>query len=374
MKPAQRLVLLLILLFSPTPAGALAAPANGGLAADLARLREVTVGPPIDLPGRELAIGRALIKSVPGDRIRPLRSGQRTVGVLIEGRPLLTYRVEDAFSIPVAKRNLRTSTGLVPRIEGSTLRFEKSLTAVAAWGIGLLPEPAEPIAGADGGALPAWLAELLVRKTDDNPERDLLLSMTQGDKAYRWAVFHAAGDDYLLDVDTHPAIRREVVRALRGRRRRLQGLWRPPLRLDTRQPADCLDVVGRAATRLRDGGNRHRLGQSARGRRHDHFPDHRPGASRRSAHPSFFAAFAIRGHRQKGTRAPRFEAPRRGQARRLHPPRGYSPDSAPRCAAQRRKSHLRGRDRRRDPRPAGGQQLLDPAHRVLVSEAALFGN
>ena len=203
---------------APPPVSALPADRESGIAGDLARLRDVEPGAPLSLPGGELTVGRAVIKSASGDRVRALRSGGRTVGVLIEGRPLLTYRVDDAFSIPFAKRNLRASTGLVPRLDGAVLKFEKQLAAAAVWGVGLLDGvPGE--AAAEPGPLPGWLLELLAEKTSDNPERDLLLSTTQGDSGYRWAVFHAAGDDYVLDVDTHPSVREESF----GRFERVDG-------------------------------------------------------------------------------------------------------------------------------------------------------
>ena len=222
MKPASRLapgILLLVLLAAPTLALACPADPQSGLSGDLARLLDVTLGAPLTLPEGELRIGRAVIKTGSGDRVRPLRSGDRAVGLLVEGRPLLTYRVEDAFSIPVARRNLRASTGLVPRMDGAALKFEKALTAVAVWGVGFPSGTAAPAVAGESARLPEWLLELLAEKTDDNPERDLLLSTTQGDSAYRWAVFHAAGDDYVLDVDTHPAIRAESF----GRFERVDG-------------------------------------------------------------------------------------------------------------------------------------------------------
>lgn len=222
MRVARRLALVLLpLLLCLAPAAAPALPADplSGLAGDLARLRDVRIGASLPLPAGELSVGRAVIKSASGDRVRALLAGDRTVGLLIEGKPLLTYRVADAFSIPVAKRNLRAGTGLVPRLDGKELKFEKQLTAVAVWGVGLIPASAAPAGAADSGMLPGWLLELLAEKTSDNPERDLLLSTTQGDSAYRWAVFHAAGDDYVLDVDSHPAIREESF----GRFERVDG-------------------------------------------------------------------------------------------------------------------------------------------------------
>lgn len=222
MKSASRLALealLLLLCLAPGAASAVPADAPSGLAGELARLRGVRIGGPLTLPGGELVVGRAVIRSTSGDRVRTLLAGERTVGLPIEGRPLLVYRVEDAFSIPVAKRNLRATTGLVPRLDGAALKFEKPLTAAAIWGVGLLPASAAPDLAAEPTALPGWLLELLAGKTSDNPERDLLLSTTQGDSGYRWAVFHAAGDDYVLDVDTHPSVREESF----GRFERVDG-------------------------------------------------------------------------------------------------------------------------------------------------------
>jgi len=182
---------------------------QAGLAGDLARLRDVRAGAELDLPGGELQVGRAAIKLANGDRVRTLVAGGSTIGLLIEGKPLLTYRVEDPFAIPVARRNLRPATGLVPRLDGAVLKFEKQLSAAAIWGVGLTPESSSPAPASEPVALPAWLAEILAEKTSDNPERDLLLSTSQGDSTYRWAALHALGDDYVLDIDPHPAVRSE---------------------------------------------------------------------------------------------------------------------------------------------------------------------
>ena len=221
MKLAHRWTIetLLLLCLAPTALPALPLEPPAGLAADLARLRDVRAGAEVSLPGGELRVGRAVIKLASGDRVRALAAGDRTVGLLIEGKPLLTYRVEDRFSIPVARRNLRPSTGLVPRMDGGALEIEKQLSAAAVWGVGLLPGTPTQALAAEAGALPGWLLELLAEKTSDNPERDLLLSTSQGDSAYRWAVLHASGDDYVLEVDTHPAIREESL----GRFERVDG-------------------------------------------------------------------------------------------------------------------------------------------------------
>lgn len=220
MEFGQRRTLETLLLLCLSASGLLAQPLpQAGLASDLARLRDVRAGAEVSLPGGELRVGRAVLKLASGDRARVLRSGDRTVGLLVDGKPLLTYRVEDPLSIPVARRNLRLSTGLEPRMGGGALNLEKQLTAAAIWGVNLLPESSVQELVAETAALPGWLGELLAEKTSDNPERDLLLSTVQGDAGYRWAAFHASGDDYVLEVDTQPAVREESL----GRFERVDG-------------------------------------------------------------------------------------------------------------------------------------------------------
>jgi hypothetical protein len=204
----QRLVLLAALGAGSTTSGASAA---GGLAEQLSHLRNPKLGEPMALPGGELRIGRALLRSSSPKPVRPLVADGRTIGLLLEGASTLIYRVDDEFSIPLAKRNLRSLTGLVPRPAGSALEIEKPLQGAAVWGFGLLPEPTGSAPATATAPLPAWLTELLVRKLGDNPERDLLLSSANGDSSYRWAAFHALGDDYVLDFDPQPAVRAEAL-------------------------------------------------------------------------------------------------------------------------------------------------------------------
>ncbi|MEO8277214.1 MAG: M1 family aminopeptidase [Thermoanaerobaculia bacterium] len=215
---------LLLFAFSQPSISAPAAASPGRLADDLSAFLHVTVGPPVSLAGGELRVGRATLRPASGS-VRPLLAAGRAVGILMEGAATMSYVIEDPFSIPVARRNLRASTGLTSRIDGKLLRIDKALSGAAVWGFGLIPETAAPPAtggaaeGATvqgGGALPAWLKEILEKKTDDNPERDLLISSAQGDAGYRWAALHAAGDDYLLDVDPQPAFRQETLARFRS--------------------------------------------------------------------------------------------------------------------------------------------------------------
>jgi|CXWL01.1.fsa_nt_gi hypothetical protein len=238
------------------------------LADQLARLQAPQVGPRVALPDGELRVGHAVLRPRPASTVRRLLVGDRTVGVIFDGGVALVYRVEDPFSVPVAKRNLRSSTGLSPRADGAALVIEKVLEGAAVWGYGLLPdaelattaEPPPPPA-----PLPEWLAELMSKKLGENPALDLLVSSAQGDAGYRWAALHASGDDYVLDVDPRPAVAIEqlsryqpIDRAARiyGGRWNAHGLvtqptaahWWDARPLDFATTATAIDLVNPSGT------------------------------------------------------------------------------------------------------------------------------
>ncbi len=212
---ATRLVWFRLLLAGTSAwlAGAPAA-ASPPLAEAYRALARPALGELFDLPGGSIHIGRAELKPAAGVRARALLADGRVCGLLFEGEVTLHYLVDDAFSVPVARRNLKPQSAIVPRAEGQGFAFSLALSGAAIWG----PDPAlaqAPASVAPGARLPAWLTEILARKVGGNPSRDLLISERNGEPGYRWAALHTAGDDYLLDFDPRRAVRTESLARLR---------------------------------------------------------------------------------------------------------------------------------------------------------------
>jgi hypothetical protein len=215
MRPRPRVLALSLLLAAPlraeTPVPA--APSLADFYAALARPAVLGVAPAPEL----LRVGRAEIRPLPGARLLVLAAAGNPCAWVLDGEARLSYRIEDRFSVPVARRNLARASGLTVQAEGAVLRVGGTLRGAAVWGWDLeLPDELTP---APATELPAWLRELLERRLDGNPARDTLLAARNGDAGYRWAAFRMAGDDLTLDVDPRPAVRLEVL----SRRRRLES-------------------------------------------------------------------------------------------------------------------------------------------------------
>ena len=175
-------------------------------------LEAPTLSGEIDPPA-VLAVGRAEIRPQPGSRLLLLSVSGRRVGYLLNGPATLSYRVEDRFSIPTARHNLKTADGVSLRMDGGTLIATTRLKGAAVWGgdLDLGDDPARPVTGT---ALPGWLPPILEQKYSTNPARDLLRSDMNGDSGFRWALLHAAGEDLVLAVDPRPAGRTETLSRL----------------------------------------------------------------------------------------------------------------------------------------------------------------
>ena len=200
-----------LLLASATAARA-QPPAQPALADFLAALSRPAVVGEADLG--TLKVGRAEIVPAAGSRWLVLAAAGRPCGVLLQGDATLTYRIEDRFSLPIARWNLKPMRGLEAREDGGSLVLVEPLKGAAIWGWDIAepgPEP-RPVAGA---RLPDWLIEVLERKFAGNPERDMALSARNGEPGYRWALLHATSDDLVLDVDPRPVAREEALTRLR---------------------------------------------------------------------------------------------------------------------------------------------------------------
>ena len=81
-----------------------------------------------------LAVGRAEIRPSPGARVFVLSADGRACGVLVDGPATLTYRVQDTFSIPLARRNVGRASGIAVREAGSEMTLSAALQGAAVWG------------------------------------------------------------------------------------------------------------------------------------------------------------------------------------------------------------------------------------------------
>lgn len=180
-------------------------------ATDLAQLLEAIQRPAVtglvDAP-TELRIGRAAIRPASGAKLLVLSAQGRPCGLVLDGPAQLTYRVEDRFSIPVARRNLKRASGVDVAMTGDVLVATSAITGAAIWGWDIELASA-PVAAPAGSALPEWLIEVLDGKLGSNPARDVLSSGWNSDSGYRWATLRGAGDDLVLDVDPRPSVQQE---------------------------------------------------------------------------------------------------------------------------------------------------------------------
>ncbi|MBZ0103716.1 MAG: hypothetical protein K8I65_16270 [Thermoanaerobaculia bacterium] len=164
------------------------------------------------LPAPEvLRVGRAEIRPGAGSYLLVLEAGGRRCGWILAGPSRLVYRVDDRFSIPVVRRNLKQMPGLTAREEGSALLLETALRGAAVWGWGegetdLQARELQPVAAS---TIPDWVREALDKSLDDNPARDVAQDAFNGPAGYRWALLRGPGDDYVLDVDPRPSVATE---------------------------------------------------------------------------------------------------------------------------------------------------------------------
>ena len=195
---------------------ALATPALAelpGTSAELAALYDALRAPRVlgSVPTPpKLVIGHAEVRPGAGTRTIVLGAAGEPCGVVLDGPATLVYRIEDRFSIPVARRNLKQADRVKVAESGGALTVTAELDGAAVWGWDL-ELGAEPDGAAASPVLPDWLRRILEDKLSDNPERDLLISKVNGESGYRWALFHGAGDEFVLDHDPRPFARAEVL-------------------------------------------------------------------------------------------------------------------------------------------------------------------
>jgi len=174
------------------------------------------VGRPMAADG-VLAVGRGVFEK---GRLNLLTAGGQPVGVLVSGGTF-RYTVEDRFSVPVARRNLRRASSLKPQEQDGKLVVEVSVKSAAVWDVALARRlaggggEAESSAGAESDGLPAALVEILDHLLFTPPSHELLEDQGLGVRGQgnSYALIHGAGEDLLLAVD--PVVeRREALAAV----------------------------------------------------------------------------------------------------------------------------------------------------------------
>ncbi len=152
-----------------------------------------------------LVVGRAEIRPAAGSKLWRMAANGRPCGVLLDGPAVWSYRVEDRFSQPIAKRNVRRGTRLEAKDGDGALVLHGNLRGVAIWSWSTAAEldSAEAAAWqpAEVRGLPEWAADLMGNRLSANPGRDLLMSDGNGDSRYAWALLHGERSDLVLDWD-----------------------------------------------------------------------------------------------------------------------------------------------------------------------------
>ena len=166
-----------------------------------------TISGEIDPPPL-LTLGRAEIRPGAGAHVFVMSASGRACGLLIDGPASVTYTVDEAFSVPLAKRNASRAHGLALRESGNQAILSATLKGAAIWGWdmdqGAAVRPATM-------KLPDWLTTLLEKKTDWNPGRDMVLSASSPTPGYRLGILHLPDDDLQLDVDPASGVREEAL-------------------------------------------------------------------------------------------------------------------------------------------------------------------
>lgn len=148
------------LLLAVLLAAVLAVPAGGAAAAaaDLplnllaAAIDAPEVGPAVAVDG-PLRVGRATLQVPEHTPVHLLLAAGRPAGLLLGPGTRFEYRVEDRFSIPVAKRNLGEGSPLSGEMDDGALVIAEAAKAVAVWSwqLGAAHAPEPPAASGSSG-------------------------------------------------------------------------------------------------------------------------------------------------------------------------------------------------------------------------------
>jgi hypothetical protein len=186
-----------------------AAEAESGLVAFVDAVEKPSIGAELLVPER-LTLGRAELRPSTSTRLFALEASGRRCGLLWLGDAELSYRVEDPFSRRIAKRNFDRARGFRLREEDGATLATAPMRAAAIWGLGF-DLPVREHAPPPPAELPSWLAQHLRKKVSPNPAREMALAAWNGHSGFRWALFHGASDDFVLEVDPRPAVATETL-------------------------------------------------------------------------------------------------------------------------------------------------------------------
>ncbi len=173
--------------------------------------RPVTLGTVSGI--REIALGRGVLRIPAGGNVRVLGVGGKPAGLWVPGASELVYRVEDRFSVPVARRNLKRASRLRVTEAGGVLTVTTAVQEALIWGWGALPAGATIESGGKQSE-PGLAYGLAARKSFPEPGRHALLAERHGDLDYRYAILSTSGETLLLEHDPRPAHRIEQLSRL----------------------------------------------------------------------------------------------------------------------------------------------------------------
>ena len=184
--------------------GASAAEAQGeSLAALAMRIDQPRLGGEIVDPG-PISIGRGVIR--PASPVRVLLAADEPCGLVVTGAGTFTYRVDDRFSVPVARRNFKTASSFKATETAGGLDVSTAIDGAVIWGWEL-PTGLQVRPSGSPTQILDWVAPLLHRTASHQPHQELIVA-----RRLRGAgMIHAmiGGKGFALELDVDPLVERQ---------------------------------------------------------------------------------------------------------------------------------------------------------------------